>query len=186
MRLILKWLKAGILENDGRRICPYTGCPQGGVISPVLSNVYLHYALDRWFDRQVKPCCKGEAKIVRYADDFVCAFQYYEDAQKFQGWLRLRLKKFNLELSEEKTRLIRFNRYEIRQSKSFDFLGFEYRCQKHTKQKYPFVATQTSSKKQSESLKTFYQWIKKNRHMRNGKLFSKLRKSFEATSIIMG
>ena len=73
MRLILKWLKAGILEKDGSRISPYTGCPQGEVISLVISNVYLHYSLDRWFVHQVRPCCKGETMIVRYADDFVCA-----------------------------------------------------------------------------------------------------------------
>jgi retron-type reverse transcriptase len=146
IRLIHKWLKSGILERDGNIISPYTGCPQGGVISPILSNVYLHYALDRWFVHQVKPCCKGETVMVRYADDFVCAFQYYEDAQKFQEWLHARLKKFNLELSEEKTRLIKFNRHEIRQSKSFDFLGFEYRWQRHKWKKYPFLAIQTSSK----------------------------------------
>jgi len=175
MRLLLKWLKAGILEKDGSRISPYTGCPQGGTISPVLSNVYLHYALDRWFLTRVRPWCKGDSLLVRYADDFVCAFQYYEDAQKFQQWLRVRLARFSLELSEEKTRLLQFDRSEIRESKSFNFLGFEYRWSEHKMGNYLYVATQTSSKKQRESLKSFFQWIKENRHMRNGKLFERLK-----------
>ena len=74
LNLIRKWLKAGILDTDGTVILPETGTPQGGVVSPVLANVYLHFALDLWYEKVVKAHCKGEALIIRYADDFVCAF----------------------------------------------------------------------------------------------------------------
>lgn len=74
--LIRKWLKAGVMEPEGEVIHPVTGSPQGGVVSPVLANVYLHYVLDRWFEHVVKPRCRGKAMLCRYADDWVCAFQY--------------------------------------------------------------------------------------------------------------
>jgi group II intron reverse transcriptase/maturase len=80
LNLIRKWLKAGILDTDGKVIQPETGTPQGGIVSPVLANVYLHYALDLWFEKVVKAHCKGETLIIRYVDDFVCAFQYREEA----------------------------------------------------------------------------------------------------------
>jgi len=91
--LIRKWLKAGILETDGKVIHPDTGSPQGGVISPVLANVYLHYALDLWFERRIKPGCRGRVLISRYADDFVCAFRFREDAERFYKGLPERLAK---------------------------------------------------------------------------------------------
>ena len=78
LRLIRKWLKAGILEEDGSIECPEEGTPQGGSISPILANIYLHYAIDEWFERTVKPHCEGEAIMCRYADDFVCAFRSHE------------------------------------------------------------------------------------------------------------
>jgi len=81
--LIRKWLKAGILETDGEVVHPETGTPQGGNISPVLANVYLHYALDLWFEKVVKPHCHGEALLCRYADDWVCAFRYQDEAEAF-------------------------------------------------------------------------------------------------------
>lgn len=83
LRLLRKWLKAGILETDGLVVHPESGSPQGGCISPVLANVYLHYALDLWFDKVVKPHCRGEALLCRYADDWVCAFRYQDDAERF-------------------------------------------------------------------------------------------------------
>ena len=83
LNLIRKWLKAGILETDGRIIHPGAGTPQGGIVSPGLANVYLHYALNLWFERVVKTHCRGEAFICLYADDFVCAFRYREDAERF-------------------------------------------------------------------------------------------------------
>jgi retron-type reverse transcriptase len=91
LNLIRKWLKAGILETDGKMIHPVTGTPQGGIISPTLANVYLHYALDLWFEKVVRKRCNGRAYLVRYADDFVCMFQYRSDAEKFYKALPERL-----------------------------------------------------------------------------------------------
>ena len=92
VRHIRKWLKAGILEPDGMVIDPETGTPQGGIVSPVLANVSLHYALDLWFERVVKPHCHGEALLCRYADDWVCAFRYKRDATRFYTVLPKRLR----------------------------------------------------------------------------------------------
>jgi len=158
-RLIKKWLKAGILEEDGKIIYPVTGTPQGGVVSAVLANIYLHYVLDIWFEKAVKPKCKGDAMMMRYADDFVCCFQYKEDAQKFYKALPERLNKFNLQLSAEKTRLIQFTRFKTENSESFTFLGFEYRWELSRKNK-PLVKMRTSRKKFQSSVKTFLDWIK--------------------------
>jgi len=97
--LIQKWMKAGILEEDGKILHPATGTPQGGIISPVLSNIYLHHVLDLWFEKVVKKRCKGEAYIMRYADDFVCAFRYREDAVRFEAALTGRLGKFGLQVA---------------------------------------------------------------------------------------
>ena len=112
--LIRKWLKAGVLEEDGRVISPITGSPQGGLVSPVLANVYLHYALDLWFEKVVRRHVKGQAMIMRYADDFVCAFEHREAAEAFMRVLPQRLGKFGLETAPEKTNLIRFSRQGIR------------------------------------------------------------------------
>ncbi len=126
IQLITKWLKAGILETDGTVVHPVTGTPQGGIVSPVLSNVYLHYVLDLWFHKVFKKSCKGEACLIRYADDFVCAFQYQADAERFYSALRERMEKFRLELATEKTRIISFNRNAPDSKSGFDFLGFEF------------------------------------------------------------
>jgi len=89
--LIRKWLKAGILEEDSKVILPVTGTPQGGVVSAVLANIYLHFVLDLWFEKIVKPVCDGDALLMRFADDYVCCFQYHRDLQKLRrtstsGW----------------------------------------------------------------------------------------------------
>ena len=94
MRLIRKWLKAGILDTSGQVICPATGTPQGGIISPILANIYLHYALDTWFEQVVKPHSVGRAYLCRYADDFVCAFSNQLDAIRFYQELTKRLALF--------------------------------------------------------------------------------------------
>jgi hypothetical protein len=124
LRLIRKWLKAGILEKDGKVLHPITGTPQGGIVSPVLANIYLHYALDLWFETVVKKQCKGAANLWRYADDFVAAFEYCDDAERFYRELPIRLAKFKLTLSME---IVAFSRFPESQGKSFDFLGFEFR-----------------------------------------------------------
>jgi group II intron reverse transcriptase/maturase len=94
LNLIRKWLRAGILEEDGKVIHPQTGTPQGGVISPVLANIYLHYVLDLWFERGVKPRQRGRSRMIRYADDFVVCFEYRHEAEAFERALATRLAKF--------------------------------------------------------------------------------------------
>ncbi|WP_319406113.1 reverse transcriptase domain-containing protein [uncultured Desulfosarcina sp.] len=125
LNLIRKWLRAGILDTDGKVIHPETGILQGGVVSPVLANVYLHFTLDLWFEKVVKAHCKGDALLLRYADDFVCAFQYRSDARRFFDVLPKRLAKFGLSVAPEKTQLMRFSRFHPSRSRRIVFLGFE-------------------------------------------------------------
>ncbi len=160
--LIRKWLKAGILEEDSEVIYPVTGTPQGGVVSAVLANIYLHYALDLWFERVVKPRCKGDVILMRFADDFVCGFQYREEERQFSKALGDRLGKFELELSAEKTQVIRFTRFETEDSKCFTFLGFEFRWGKSRKGK-PLVTMRTAKKKFRLALAALTAWIKNDR-----------------------
>jgi hypothetical protein len=111
------------------------GSPQGGPISPILANIYLHFVLDLWFEKKIKPKCRGEAYLTRFADDFVGNFQYGRDAERFQQDLTDRFGKFGLELAEEKTRVMRFGRF-VRSDlaktgakpDTFDFLGFKHVC----------------------------------------------------------
>jgi len=170
--LIGKWLKAGVLETDGKVLHPVTGTPQGGIVSPILANIYLHFALDLWFQKVVIPRCSGEACLIRYADDFVCAFEKEEDARRFYEALGERLKKFNLELSAEKTRIIPFSPTGAGKS-SFNFLGFEYRWGKDRTGK-PHVEKRTARKNLRNSLTRFKLWLKKNRHRRLPDLLSLL------------
>jgi len=125
LSLIRKWLIVGILDTDGKIIHPESGTPQGGVVSPVLANVYLHFGLDLWFHKRVKARCKGQAFISRYADDFICAFQYRDDAEQFYRELPDRLSKFNLAVAPEKTKMIRFSRFHPGMQSRLVFLGFE-------------------------------------------------------------
>ena len=159
LRLIRKWLKAGVLDTDGQVLHPATGTPQGGIISPILANVYLHYVLDLWFHRVVKSRCGGEACLMRYADDFVCAFQYQEDAEEFYQELGQRLGKFGLGLSADKTRVIPFGQYHDLGRTSFDFLGFEFRWGKDRAGK-PHLKRRTSRKRLRNSLKQFTEWCR--------------------------
>lgn len=161
--LIRKWLKAGILEEDGQVNYPVTGTPQGGIVSAVLANIYLHYALDLWFERVVKPRCRGDVLLTRYADDFVCAFQYRDDMKRFYDALDRRLGKFKLELSSEKTRVICFTRFETVKSETFTFLGFEYRWGLSRTGK-PLVKMSTSKKKYRQSLSNISKWIRAERN----------------------
>ncbi len=173
LRLIKKWLKAGILDTDGKVIHPATGTPQGGIVSPVLANVYLHYVLDLWFHKVVKKYCRGEACLIRFADDFVCAFQYREDAERFYKALGKRLEKFGLALSADKTRVIPFSRHISPGKTSFDFLGFEFRWGKDRGGK-AHLKRRTSCKKLRASFRRFTEWCKKNRHLKARVLFKGL------------
>jgi len=170
--LIGKWLKAGVLDTDGKRLHPETGTPQGGVISPILANVYLHYALDMWFQKVVIPHCHGQAYLIRFADDFVCAFEYEEDARRFYEVLGKRLGKFGLELSAEKTQILPFSAKALGKS-SFDFLGFEFRWGLDRKGK-PHVDKRTARKSLRKSQKRLALWCKGNRHRRIPELFKAL------------
>lgn len=174
LRLIMKWLKAGVLDTDGQVIHPATGTPQGGIVSPILANVYLHYALDQWFQEEVKTHCGGEACLIRYADDFVCAFQYEKHAQRFHQALESRLGEFGLQLATDKTRVIPFSRSNEPGSSRFDFLGFEFFWGKDRADK-PHLKRRTSRKKLRNSLANFTQWCKESRHMPIGELFPLLR-----------
>ena len=119
LRYISRFLNAGVMEN-GQFHKSYEGTPQGGIISPILANIYLHYVLDLWFEKVVRKRCKGQAYIVRYADDFVCCFEHKEEAEIFYEALKLRLKKFKLEIAEDKTKIIYFGSkayYESRKCK---------------------------------------------------------------------
>jgi len=175
IRLIKKWLKAGILETDGKVRHPITGTPQGGIVSPVLSNIYLHYVLDLWYEKVVKKQCRGQSHLCRYADDFVCAFEYKEDADRFYSMLSKRLEKFNLELSEEKTRIIKFSRFVESGSGRFDFLGFEYYWEDSRKGKR-IVKLRTSRQKFRQSLANFTEWCRDHRSTPISKLLKKLNK----------
>lgn len=167
LNLIRKWLKAGILETDGKVLHPETGTPQGGVISPVLANIYLHFCLDLWFEKRVKAHCKGEAFILRYADDFICAFRYRDEAERFYRQLPERLGKFGLTVAPEKTRLIRFSRFHPGIQSRFSFLGFETYWMKD-QNGVARVRQRTARKKLQGACRRIKEWIKSNRHLKGG------------------
>lgn len=161
--LIQRFLKAGVMI-EGRRESTDDGVPQGSVLSPLLANVYLHYVLDQWFERDVKPRLNGEAHMVRFADDFICCFEREDDAKRFQEVLKKRLARYSLELAEEKTKLLRFGRFAERDCKrddddsgpgTFDFLGFTHYCG-HSRTGGFKLKRKTATKK----LRTKYQAVK--------------------------
>jgi group II intron reverse transcriptase/maturase len=172
IQLITKWLKAGVLSTDGRILHPVTGTPQGGIVSPILANIYLHYVLDLWFLKKVKPNCKGEVYLCRYADDFICAFRFKDDAEEFYKALIKRLDKFGLSLSSDKTRIIKFSRFE-KGSNYFEFLGFEFRWGTSRKGK-DMIKRRTSRKKLLASFTKFSLWCRKCRNLRLKVIFKLL------------
>jgi len=167
-RLIARFLKSGLVENGKHKETPI-GAPQGGLISPILGNVYLHYALDLWFEKVVRKHCSGDAYMVRYADDSVFCFQYENEAKAFYEQLKERLAKFNLEVAEDKTKIIKFGRFAEADRKrtgegkpeTFDFLEFTHYCSKSAKG-YFRVKRKTSKKKYNASLKKVKEWLRKN------------------------
>ncbi len=171
VRLIQKWLAAGVLE-DGRWSSTEDGTPQGATISPLLANVYLHYVLDLWVQQWRKRVAHGDVAIVRYADDFVMGFQHEADALRFQAGLHERLKRFNLELHADKTRLIRFgslaerNRRERGQGKpeTFEFLGFTHICGKTTSGRF-MMHRRTSKKRMRVRLKQIGLGLRRRQHL---------------------
>jgi group II intron reverse transcriptase/maturase len=173
LRLIRKWLKAGILEPDGTVHHPEEGSPQGGSVSPILANIYLHYALDVWFEETVRARCRGAVYLCRYADDFVCAFQLEADAERYYNVLGRRLEKFGLEVAAEKTNLIRFSPVNWKASGAFEFLGFEYRWGLGRWRK-PVIKRRTARTKYRAALAEFREWCRKNCRLPKDKLFAKL------------
>ncbi len=174
--LIRKWLKAGIMEPDRMVIHPATGTPQGGVVSPVLANIYLHYVLDLWVEKKIKRKCEGKIYLCRYADDFVCLFQFRKDAEMFYRELPERLEKFGLEVSEQKTRILSFSKFRMEENSRFDFLGFEFRWGMGGKTGKPQIKRRTSKEKFRKSLANFKEWCKANRNLRIRELLAKLNK----------
>ncbi|MCP4265649.1 MAG: group II intron reverse transcriptase/maturase [Candidatus Brocadiaceae bacterium] len=167
MRYIVRILKSGMME-ELKYYESDKGTPQGGLISPVLANVYLHYVLDIWFEKGIKKHFKGEAQIVRYADDFVCFFQYENEANLFLRLLKERLAKFSLEVSEEKTKLIPFGRFAKANSptgrtEGFDFLGFAHYNGETRTGRYR-VIHRTSKKKLKLKKKAVKDWMRDNMH----------------------
>jgi group II intron reverse transcriptase/maturase len=173
LRLIDKWLQAGVLE-DGNVSYPEAGTPQGGVISPLLSNVYLHYVLDVWFEQVVKPRLKGRAFLVRYADDFVMGFACEEDARRVLDVLPKRFGKYGLTIHPDKTRLVPFRRPgrgHLRpgleaepQPGSFDFLGFTHYWSRSKKGPW-VVKRKTAGSRFHRAVKRIGEWFRLNRHL---------------------
>ena len=161
IRYIKRFLIGGVME-DGKKLNTEVGTVQGGLISPVLANVYLHYVLDTWFVYISKREFSGEMYMVRYADDFVCLFQYEQEAQKFYRMLVERMKKFGLELAEDKSRIMPFGRYKGTKE-SFDFLGFTHYNGKSHWGKY-CVLHRTSKKKLKQKRQSAKQWLREHMH----------------------
>jgi group II intron reverse transcriptase/maturase len=170
IRLIGKWLKAGVMEAGVVRH-PETGTPQGGVISPLLANVYLHEVLDVWWERDVQPRMSGRTAVVRYADDFVLLFEKEEDARRVEAVLPKRFEKYGLKLHPEKTRLVKFERPDPRPpggdggaSLSFDLLVFTHFLGKSRKGSW-VVKRKTMSARLSRTLKRISMWCSVHRHL---------------------
>lgn len=168
LRLIGKWLATGAVEEDGRRIRGKKGTPQGGVISPLLANIFLHYVVDSFVHEWRKTEAKGEVYIVRYADDVVIAFECKEDAERLLSLLDARLAEYGLTLNRDKTRLVRFGRHSTGKdggpkSETFEFLGFTHIAGRSRKGVF-LVKRKTSRKRLNRSLKAISQWCKRNRH----------------------
>ena len=182
IRLVIRMLKGGIME-DGLVRASERGTPQGSILSPLLSNVYLHYVLDLWFRHRVKPQAKGEVYYFRFADDFLACFENQDDARAFRQRLEDRLKGFGLQVVEEKTRNIEFGRFarESAQKRGakpeeFTFLGFTHYCGK-TRRGYFKLKRRTSRKKLGTGLGEFTDWAKRARGvMRKGEMLRAARR----------
>ena len=168
LKLIGKWLKAGVMEDEQISYAE-RGSPQGGVISPLLANLYLHHVLDDWFVKEVQPRLKGRTMIIRFADDFVIGFELEADAQRVMALLPKWFARFGLDLHPDKTRLIRFGRPDNDPSQphppeTFDFLGFTHYWAKSQRGKW-VIKRKTAGKRVRRTIKAIWQWVKENRHL---------------------
>jgi len=173
LRLIGKWLKAGVME-DGSVSYPDAGSPQGGVVSPLLSNVFLHYVLDLWFEQQVKPCLKDRAFLIRFADDFVIGLHDDRDAQRVMEVIPKRFGKYGLTVHPTKTKLVPFRRPSLKTEDrngpprdrpgTFDLLGFTHYWARSQKG-YWVVKLKTATDRFSRAVRSMDSWCRKNRHL---------------------
>jgi len=167
LRLIGKWLNAGIMEGEQISYSD-KGTPQGGVISPLLANIYLHHVLDVWFETEVKPRMRGNCFLVRFADDFVIGFQYEADARRVMEVLPKRFGKYGLELHPEKSRLLDFSRPARRQTSgrganTFDFVGFTHYWAR-SRRGFWVIKRKTARKKVRKTIRGIRDWCRRNRH----------------------
>jgi RNA-directed DNA polymerase len=169
LRYIKRFLKAGIQE-DGQHKASERGTPQGGVISPLLANIYLHYTLDLWFEKRIKRNSHGYARLIRYADDYVVCFQHADDAKQFMQEMETRLNQFHLEVAPEKTKLFAFGKFAQSKAKSrgeraatFDFLGFTHYCSRSRDGAGFRMKRKTVSKRFTAKLKGYKEWLMANR-----------------------
>ncbi len=182
-RMVKRFLKAGVLE-EGKMYVGDEGVPQGASISPILSNIYLHYALDIWFEKGFRKVCTGPARLIRYADDFVACFATQADAERFRRELTVRLAKFGLEVEPSKTKVLAFGPHAATRAKregkrkpeTFDFLGFTHYCGKTRNGKRFRMKRVTARKKYRAKLAALQQWLKENRaKMTTRELWEKVR-----------
>jgi group II intron reverse transcriptase/maturase len=165
LALIKRFLQAGVMI-DGQREATDEGVPQGANLSPILANVYLHYVLDQWFEREVRPRLRGQASLIRYADDFICCFESESDARRYQAVLPKRLARYSLQVAEEKTKLLRFGRFARRDANAcgegspgtFDFLGFTHYCGRTRAGKFK-LKRKTSGKKYRQKVLELRRWF---------------------------
>jgi RNA-directed DNA polymerase len=175
IQLISKWMKVGIVAEAGNEIHPEAGTPQGGIISPILANIYLHYVIDLWFEKRMKKRLQGRARLFRYADDFVVLFDHERDAQDFRVALEERLHGFGLDLAEDKTRIVELHRWK--QKGEFDFLGFTFRWGKSFKGKTVFKR-ETSTNRLQKAIQRFKDWCQENRSQGNEVIAKRVRSKF--------
>jgi group II intron reverse transcriptase/maturase len=171
IRYIKRFLKSGVMEQ-GKWLETDKGTPQGGLISPILANVYLHYTLDLWFEKRVKSKF-WYASMVRYADDFVCCFRYERDAREFLQMLRERMAKFGLELAADKTKILPFGRFQRQSKATFDFLGFTHVNGVTRKGGYKLVHI-TAAKKLKAKMQAAKLWLRQHMHEKPSDIIAKL------------
>jgi group II intron reverse transcriptase/maturase len=167
MRLIGKWLKAGVMA-EGKLTHVEKGSPQGGVISPLAANIYLHYVLDEWYEQEVKARLKGRSFLQRFADDFIIGCELESDARRVMEVLPKRFERYGLTIHPEKTKLVKFGKPPRKEQSgpkngTFDFLGFTHYWAK-SRRGYWVIKRKTARKRQRRTIKSLWQWCKKNRH----------------------